>query len=80
MNDNTSMRISRRNQAGTLFSVADSVFRYLQRLVRPNASDNTMRGALEELIEEGTNLETPIVVEQRNLLENIPILCLILLP
>ena len=71
MNDNTSMRISRRNQAGTLFSVADSVFRYLQRLVRPNASDNTMRGALEELIEEGTNLETPIVEEQRNLLENI---------
>ena len=71
MNDNTSMRIPRRNQAGTLISIAESVFKYLQRLVRPNVADNTMRGALEELIEENTDLETPIVEEQRNLLENI---------
>ena len=71
MNDNTSMRIPRRNQVGTLISIAESVFKYFQRLVRPNVADNTMRGALEELIEENTDLETPIVEEQRNLLENI---------
>ena len=45
--------------------------RTLQRITRSRNSDNTVRGALEELIEEHPDAETPIDDEQRVLLENI---------
>jgi len=71
MNEDSGSRMPRRNGAETDTSISDTLKGYLQRLTRPRNGDNTVRGALEELIEEHPDAETPIDDEQRVLLENI---------
>ena len=71
MNENSGTKTPLEKKGGLIFSIAGSIIEYLQRLVRPNVNQNTVLGALEELIEEHPHQETPIVEEQRNLLQNI---------
>ena len=52
-------------------SISGVLKEFFQRIIRPRNGDNTVRGALEELIEEHPDAETPIDDEQRILLENI---------
>lgn len=71
MNETSGIRNPRRNQRRLINSFTESILSSLQRIARPNSSGKTVRGALEELIEEHPHEENPIVEEQRNLLENI---------
>ena len=71
MNEDTGVRRPRWNGVGAVSSIAEQVRGYFLRLMRSNNGENTVRGALEELIEEHPDAETPIVEEQRTLLENI---------
>ena len=71
MNEDSGSRLPRRNGADSENSISGTLKGYLQRLIRPRNGDNTVRGALEELIEEYPDAETPIDDEQRVLLENI---------
>ena len=71
MNEETDIKISQRRHVAFVFSIARSIFGYVQRFLQRNNGENTVRGALEELIEDHPHSETPIVEEQRTLLENI---------
>ena len=71
MNEDSGSRLPRRNGADSENSISGTLKGYLQRLIRPRNGENTVRGALEELIEEYPDAETPIDDEQRVLLENI---------
>ena len=71
MNEETGIKIAQRKHAVFVVSIAKSILGYLHRLVQKNNGENTVRGALEELIEDHPHSETPIVEEQRTLLENI---------
>ena len=69
MNEETGIKIAQRKHV--VVSIARSVLGYVQRFLQKNNGENTVRGALEELIEDHPHSETPIVDEQRTLLENI---------
>ena len=71
MNEDSGSRLPRPNGADSENYNSGTLKGYLQRLIRPRNGDNTVRGALEELIEEYPDAETPIDDEQRVLLENI---------
>lgn len=71
MNEEPGSRIPRSNGEKPTTSIADTFRGYILRLMRPNNGENTVRGALEELIEEHPDAETPLDEEQRTLLENI---------
>ena len=69
MNEETGIKIAQRKHV--VVSIARSVLGYVQRFLQKDNGENTVRGALEELIEDHPHSETPIVEEQRTLLENI---------
>ena len=69
MNEETGIKIAQRKHV--VVSIARSVLGYVQRFLQKDNGGNTVRGALEELIEDHPHSETPIVDEQRTLLENI---------
>ena len=69
MNEETGIKIAQRKHV--VVSIARSVLGYVQRFLQKDNGENTVRGALEELIEDHPHSETPIVDEQRTLLENI---------
>ena len=69
MNEETGIKIAQRKHV--VVSIAGSILGYVQRFLQNNNGENTVRGALEELIEDHPHSETPIVEEQRTLLENI---------
>ena len=69
MNEETGIKIAQRKHV--VVSIARSVLGYVQRFLQKDNGGNTVRGALEELIEDHPHSETPIVEEQRTLLENI---------
>ena len=71
MNEEPGSCIPQTNKVDTNTSIAGTLRGYFLRLIRPNNGENTVRGALEELIEEHPDAETPIDEEQRTLLENI---------
>ena len=69
MNEETGIKIDQRKHV--VVSIARSILGYVQRFLQKDNGGNTVRGALEELIEDHPHSETPIVDEQRTLLENI---------
>ena len=69
MNEETGIKIAQRKHV--VVSIARSILGYVQRFLQKDNGGNTVRGALEELIEDHPHSETPIVDEQRTLLENI---------
>ena len=69
MNKETGIKIAQRKHV--VVSIARSILGYVQRFLQKDNGENTVRGALEELIEDHPHSETPIVDEQRTLLENI---------
>jgi len=71
MNEETGIKIAQWKPAAFIISIARSILGYVQRILQNNNGENTVRGALEELIEDHPHSETPIVEEQRTLLENI---------
>ena len=71
MNEETGVKIAQRKHAVFVVSIARSILGYVQRFLQKDNGENTVRGALEELIEDHPHSETPIVDEQRTLLENI---------
>ena len=71
MVEDTGVRRPRWSEVGAVTSIAEHVRGFFLRLMRSNNGENSVRGTLEELIEEHPDLETPIVEEQRTLLENI---------
>ena len=71
MNKETGIKIAQRKHVVFIVSIARSILGYVQRFLQNNNGENTVRGALEELIEDHPHSETPIVEEQRTLLENI---------
>ncbi len=71
MNEDSASRTARRNVTELETSLSGSLKGLFQRITRSRNSDKTVRGALEELIEEHPDAETPIDDEQRTLLENI---------
>ena len=71
MNEETGIKIAQRKHAVFVVSIARSILGFVQRFLQNNNGENTVRGALEELIEDHPHSETPIVEEQRTLLENI---------
>ena len=71
MNEETGIKIAQRKHAVFVVSIARSILGYVQRFLQNKNGENTVRGALEELIEDHPHSETPIVEEQRTLLENI---------
>ena len=71
MSEETGIKIAQRKHAVFVVSIARSILGYVQRFLQNNNGENTVRGALEELIEDHPHSETPIVEEQRTLLENI---------
>ena len=71
MNEETGIKIAQRKHAVFVVSIARSILGYVQRFLQNNNGKDTVRGALEELIEDHPHSETPIVEEQRTLLENI---------
>ena len=77
MNEETGIKIAQRKHAVFAVSIARSILGYVQslgyvqRFLQNNNGENTVRGALEELIEDHPHTETSIVEEQRTLLENI---------
>ena len=71
MNEETGIKITQRKHVVFVVSIARSILGYVQRFLQKDNGGNTVRGALEELIEDHPHSETPIVDEQRTLLENI---------
>ena len=71
MNEDSCSRTPRRNGAELETSLSGTLKGLFQRITRSRNGDNTVRGALEELIEEHPDAETPIDDGQRVLLENI---------
>ena len=71
MNEETGIKIAQRKHAVFVVSIARSILGYVHRFWQKNNGENTVRGALEELIEDHPHSETSIVEEQRTLLENI---------
>mgnify|MGYP000246926231 FL=1 len=71
MKEETGIKIAQTKPAGFVVSIARSILGYVQRFLQKDNGGNTVRGALEELIEDHPHSETPIVEEQRTLLENI---------
>ena len=71
MNEETGIKIAQRKHAVFVVSIARSILGYVQRFLQNKNGENTVRGALEELIEDHPHSETSIVEEQRTLLENI---------
>ena len=71
MNEETGIKIGQRKHVVFVVSIARSILGYVQRFLQKDNGGNTVRGALEELIEDHPHSETPIVDEQRTLLENI---------
>ena len=71
MNEKTGIKIARRKHVVFVVSIARSILGYVQRFLQKDNGGNTVRGTLEELIEDHPHSETPIVDEQRTLLENI---------
>ena len=71
MNEETGIKITQWKHVVFVVSIARSILGYVQRFLQNNNGENTVRGALEELIEDHPHSETPIVEEQRTLLENI---------
>ena len=71
MNEEPGSHIPRSNGEKPTTSIADTLRGYILRLFHPNNGENTVRGTLEELIEEHPDAETPLDEEQRTLLENI---------
>ena len=71
MNEDSSSRKPRLTGAELETTLLGALKGIFQRITRSRISDNTVRGALEELIEEHPDAETPIDDEQRVLLENI---------
>ncbi len=71
MNEESVSRTPRQDGAGLATSLTGTLRGLFQRVTRSRNGDNTVRGALEELIEEHQDAETPIDDEQRVLLENI---------
>ena len=71
MNEVTGIKIAQRKHAVFVVSIARSILGFVQRFLQKDNGGNTVRGALEELIEDHPHSETPIVDEQRTLLENI---------
>ena len=71
MNEETGIKIAQWKPAAFIISIARSILGYVQRFFQNKNGENTVRGALEELIEDHPHSETPIVEEQRTLLENI---------
>ncbi|MCS5598679.1 MAG: hemolysin family protein [Rhodospirillales bacterium] len=69
MNEETGIKIAQRKHV--VVSIARSILGYVQRFLQKDNGGNTVRGALEELIEDHPHSATPIVDEQRTLLENI---------
>ncbi|MEE2746057.1 MAG: hemolysin family protein [Pseudomonadota bacterium] len=63
--------LNRKENSGDTKGLLDALYEFITRFVRINNEENTLRGALEEIIEEHPDAETPIEDEQRNLLENI---------
>ena len=77
MNEETGIKITQSKHSVFVVSIARSILGYVQslgyvqRFLQNNNGENTVRGALEELIEDHQHSETSIVEEQRTLLENI---------
>ena len=71
MNEETGIKIAQRKHVVFVVSFSRSILGYVQRFLQKDNGGNTVRGALEELIEDHPHSETPIVDEQRTLLENI---------
>ena len=71
MNEETGIKIAQWKPAAFIISIARSILGYVERILQNNNGENTVRGALEELIEDHPHSETPIVDEQRTLLKNI---------
>ena len=71
MIEETGIKIAKRKHVVFVVSIARSILGYVQRFLQKDNGENTVRGALEELIEDHPHSETPIVDEQRTLLENI---------
>ena len=71
MNEETGIKIAQRRHVVFVASIARSILGNVQRFFQNHNGKNTVRGALEELIEDHPHSETPIVEEQRTLLENI---------
>ena len=71
MNEETGIKIAQRKHVVFVVSFVRSILGYVQRFLQKDNGENTVRGALEELIEDHPHSETPIVDEQRTLLENI---------
>ncbi|MFP6760980.1 MAG: CBS domain-containing protein, partial [Rhodospirillales bacterium] len=71
MNEETGIKITQWKHVVFVVSIARSILGYVQRFLQNKNGENTVRGALEELIEDHPHSETPIVEEQRTLLENI---------
>ena len=71
MNEETGIKITQWKHVVFVVSIARSILGYVQRFLQNKNGENTVRGALEELIEDHPHSETSIVEEQRTLLENI---------
>ena len=71
MIEETGIKVAQRKHVVFVVSIARSILGYVQRFLQKDNGENTVRGALEELIEDHPHSETPIVDEQRTLLENI---------
>ena len=71
MNEDVGSRKPGSDRAEFETSIYGALKEFFQRIIRPRNGDNTVRGTLEELIEEHPDAETPIDDEQRILLENI---------
>jgi CBS domain containing-hemolysin-like protein len=71
MNDHPSSSKPRDNGADNKTSLIDSLLGWIRALGRSHNGDNSVRDALEELIEEREEAEVPIDDEERTLLANI---------
>ena len=71
MSEEPGIKIAQRKHAVFVVSISKLILGYVHRFLQKNNGENTVRGALEELIEDHPHSETPIVEEQRTLLENI---------
>lgn len=59
------------SEANRSKSLSNVLGGWLQRLVRPRNGEDSVREAIEELIEEGGEAASPLETEERNLLSNI---------
>lgn len=71
MNEDSSSRMPQRNGAEPDANRPEPLRGFFQRMLRPRNGENTVRGALEDLIEEHADAETLINEEERTLLSNI---------